>query len=136
MTILLEDQNKVDGLPGGPRALGPQKQRSARPRLEASSKGEQPSTQVKAVMFVPYTPGSVLAKKLRENEEKMGKLTKNKIKIVERTGTKIQDILRPIHGKDKIAKEQTACCALRNKEQRKTRRKIATRETLYTKQDA
>ena len=44
-------------------------------------------------MFVPFTPGSLLAKQLRENEEKLEKLTNTRIKIVERTGTKIQDLL-------------------------------------------
>ena len=46
-----------------------------------------------SVMFVPYTPGGVLAKKLRENEEKIANITKNRVKIVERTGTKLQDVL-------------------------------------------
>ena len=42
-------------------------------------------------MFVPFTPGGEIAKLLRENEEKLSKITKNKVKIVERTGIKLQD---------------------------------------------
>ena len=38
---------------------------------------------VQSVMFVPYTRGGELAKKLRENEEKVSKITKNRVKIVE-----------------------------------------------------
>ena len=56
------------------------------------NKKEQES-KIKSVMFVPFTPGSQLAKQLRENEEKLEKLTNTRIKIVERTGTKIQDLL-------------------------------------------
>ena len=44
-------------------------------------------------MFVPFTPNSELAKLLRENEEKLAKLTRMKIKIVERTGSKLLDLL-------------------------------------------
>ena len=54
-------------------------------------------------MFVPYTHGSVLIKKLRENEEKIAKFTKHKIKLVERAGIKLQDVLtksNPWKGED------------------------------------
>ena len=46
-----------------------------------------------AVMFIPYTPGSELARKLRQNEENFSKITQNKIKIIQRTGTKLVDLL-------------------------------------------
>ena len=48
---------------------------------------------VKGVLFVPHTPGSVLAKELRENEEKLFQLTGWKVKVVERSGTTLQDAL-------------------------------------------
>ena len=54
---------------------------------------QENENKIKAVMFVPYTNGSELAKRLRENEENLNKITKNRIKIVERTGTKLQDLL-------------------------------------------
>ena len=47
----------------------------------------------KAVMFAPYTAGSALTKELREAENKLGDSTGIKVKIVERCGTKIVDIL-------------------------------------------
>ena len=56
-------------------------------------KSNDQKSEIKAVMFVPFTPHSELAKMLRENEEKLVKLTGSKIKIVERTGSKIQDLL-------------------------------------------
>ena len=46
-----------------------------------------------AVMFIPYTPGSELAKLLRNNEEKIAKLTKSRLKIVERAGIKLHDMI-------------------------------------------
>ena len=46
-----------------------------------------------SVMFVPHTKNGELAKKLREAEEEMGKQTGYKIKIVEKTGKRIVDML-------------------------------------------
>ena len=53
----------------------------------------QGRTKVKAVMFVTQTKGSILAKKLRENQLEMEKMTGRRMKIVERAGEKIEDIL-------------------------------------------
>ena len=60
-----------------------------------TNKGEERRTVAKtvAVMFVPCTRGGELAKLLREAEEEQGKQTGYKIKIVERAGTKIVDML-------------------------------------------
>ena len=85
---------------------------------------------IKSVMFDPYTAGSELAKRLRENEEKLAKITNTKIKIVERTGVKLQDLLtkaNPWKGHDcetkncllcytklKTEKNQTQDCHQRN----------------------
>ena len=54
---------------------------------------EQKPIRIKAVMFVPCTVGSKLAKELRESENILSKSTGAKLKIVERCGTKIADIL-------------------------------------------
>ena len=48
---------------------------------------------VKAVLFAPYTRNSALAMKLREAEERLATLTGYKLKVVERAGTKLEDIL-------------------------------------------
>jgi hypothetical protein len=45
------------------------------------------------VMFVPYTKHSELATRLRGDEERMESMTGYKIKIVEKGGTKLVDIL-------------------------------------------
>ena len=54
---------------------------------------ETNESKIKAVMFVPYTEGGELARKLRENVENINKLTNNRVKIIERTGIELQDLL-------------------------------------------
>ena len=44
-------------------------------------------------MFLPFTVGSGLAKKLREAEEKVESLTGYRLKMVERSGMKLEDML-------------------------------------------
>ena len=76
------------------------------PNKKRGGKGpptKKSEAKIKSVMFVPYTPGSQLAKMLRENEEKLAKVTKNRMKIVERTGTQLQHVLtkaNPWKGED------------------------------------
>ena len=48
---------------------------------------------IKAAMFVLYTRGSGLAKQVGDAEEKMESRTGYKLKIVERSGTTLMDIL-------------------------------------------
>ena len=58
---------------------------------------------IKAVMFAPCTVGSQLTKELRQAENMLGESTGAKLKVVERCGTKICDILTssdPWKGKD------------------------------------
>jgi hypothetical protein len=58
---------------------------------------------VKAVMFVPYTVGSMLAKRMREAENTLQEMTGFRLKIVERSGTKLENVLAkadPWQGQD------------------------------------
>ena len=58
---------------------------------------------IKAVLTVPYTIGSGLAKEIREGEYNFEKMTGWRTKVVERTGRAIADILttsNPSRGKD------------------------------------
>ena len=50
--------------------------------------------EVISVLFVPRTPHSELAKMIREDERTISKLSGYRIKIVERCGTKLVDLLR------------------------------------------
>ena len=49
--------------------------------------------QYKSVLFVATTPGGALAKQLRQREAELNKNNKERIKIVEKGGLKIKDIL-------------------------------------------
>ena len=66
-----------------------------RQKMSRNWKAEKPpkNAKIKAVLFVPYTPGSELAKRLREAETKLNELTGYKLKVVERAGIKLQDLL-------------------------------------------
>ena len=75
------------------------------PQRSLSRKKEQGDNkiQVTSVIFVPHTRGSSLAKQLRESEEKLYSATKTRVKIVERAGVKLQEMLTqsdPWKGKD------------------------------------
>jgi hypothetical protein len=59
----------------------------------ADKKAKQRVSVVKAVMFVPYTHGSRLAKKLREAEMTLEGMTGYRLKIVERGGRRLEDML-------------------------------------------
>ena len=54
---------------------------------------ERSKTQYKSVLFVTPTPGGVLAKQLQKREEELNRNTEERIKIVEKGGLKIKDIL-------------------------------------------
>ena len=67
------------------------KRRKGQAPRQQGGKGEK--KKVKAVMFIPYTTHSELATRLRENEDKMQEMTGYSLKIVEKGGTKLVDIL-------------------------------------------
>ena len=76
------------------------KRKEYRERIESKKleKIQKDGTQMKqsdpkAVIFVPYTPNSALAKELRLVEESMESLTGTRIKIVEKTGIQLKRIL-------------------------------------------
>ena len=91
------------------------------------------SEPAKAVMFVPFTNGSELAKKLRENESNIKNITKHKIKIIERTGTKLQDLLTkadPWKGTD-CSRENCLLCFTKQKTEKLTTQDCHKRNIVY-----
>ena len=54
---------------------------------------DQPRMDTRAVIFVEHTPGSTLAKKLRDEENKMAEVTGYKIRIVEKGGDRLDRML-------------------------------------------
>ena len=45
------------------------------------------------MLFVPHTPGGILAKEMRKREDELNKFTKERIKIVEGGGIQVRNIL-------------------------------------------
>jgi hypothetical protein len=68
-------------------------------------------------MFVPYTVGSELAKRMRDAEEKWKEITGYKLKIVERAGLQLEDILHkadPWQGQD-CGRDKCLLCLTKQK---------------------
>ena len=98
------DKNQAHGLPGGPRALGTQNPKDKNITEDKKT--------IKAIMFVPFTTNGRLAKLLRDNEEKLESMTGTRLKIIERTGVKIQDMLtksNPWQGQDCLRQNCLLC---------------------------
>ena len=70
-----------------------QYQPPAKRMRKEKKKGGGGANGIKSVMFVPYTAHSELAVRLRDSEEKLEGMTGFRIKIVEKVGTKLVDIL-------------------------------------------
>ena len=75
-----------------------EKRKETMERIEEDGKekkkaGSQGQKDPKAVIFVPFTPNSALAKELREVEESMENLTGMRMKIVEKAGIQLKRIL-------------------------------------------
>ena len=86
-----------------------------------------------SVMFVPYTKGGELARRLRAAEEDLQKQTGVKIKIVERSGRKLVDILHradPWQGQD-CGRPQCLLCETKIKTEKNLRQDCTKRCIIY-----
>ena len=122
------ENKKTIGLPGGPRALGPMEKLGKDKKNEDSDKNT-----IRAVMFVPYTTNGTLAKLLRQNEEKLVELTGTKLKIVERSGTKLVDILtksNPWQGQD-CSRRNCLLCHTKVRTDKNTSQDCSKRNIVY-----
>ena len=61
--------------------------------MRESENNKTSSGQVKAVIFIPYTHNSELARLLKENELLMEKITGVRMKIEEKTGIQLENEL-------------------------------------------
>ena len=68
-------------------------ERERKPRVRKEEKKRKQQSSVKAVISVPYTPNSELARRLKENEKMMEKMTGLKIKIEEKIGIQLEKVL-------------------------------------------
>ena len=97
------------------------------------TKNPHKNEQVKTVMFVPYTEGSELAKRLREAEQKIQDMTGYRLKIVERAGTKLQDTLTkadPWQGMS-CNRERCLLCSTKEKTGKNTTQDCTRRSLVY-----
>ena len=89
-------------------------------RRQKTGTGEEKGKErnrIVAVMFVPYTPKGELARRMREVETDMEKHTGIKLKIVERSGTKLIDLIHkadPWEGQD-CGRDKCILCETKQK---------------------
>jgi hypothetical protein len=95
-----------------------QKKKENRERLDKEKKKQSAGDtekkwgDPKAVMFIPYTPNSELAKELRKVEDMMEAMSGMRIKIVEKTGVQLKRILvktNPWAGTDGLREDCLPC---------------------------
>jgi hypothetical protein len=88
---------------------------------------------VKAVMFVPFTKHSELANRLRDNEEKMESMSGYRMKIVERGGSKLVDMLHkanPWAGED-CQRDRCLLCSTKKDEGKENSQDCKRRNCVY-----
>ena len=118
----------------------PTKRRRGKQQQGAGKKEDDKSKdkpKVKAVMFVPFTKHSELANRLRDNEEKMESMSGYRMKVVERGGSKLVDLLHkanPWAGGTAIETDVSSVTP-RRKRERQTARTVR-KETVCTKRHA
>ena len=84
-------------------------------------------------MFVPHTVESGLAKLLREMEYKMEEMTGNRLKIVETSGEKLEDLLTSsnIWKGQECGRDQCLLCETKTYTGKKMRQECDRRNLVY-----
>ena len=88
---------------------------------------------IKSVVFIPHTKNSMLAKELRTKELEIQKVTGNRIKIVEKSGNKLEDILTgsdPWKGAD-CGRNNCFLCNTKNLTGKNLKKDCTKRNILY-----
>ena len=96
--LVTGDVHKGPGLAQGPSKASISKEVTMGDRQPCKEQSQDRKTgqqgRIEAVMFLPHTPGGVLAKKLQEKEDTLVKLHKiGRVKMIERGGRRLKDIL-------------------------------------------
>ena len=95
--------------------------------------GKQKQSQVLALLFVPHTVGSKLAKELSEHKEDLERITGHRVKIVERAGNKLEDVLvesNPWKGID-CARDDCMMCETKQATSRNLKQSCSKRNATY-----
>ena len=118
-----EHPKKVKVVENNPTVRKLRKHRFARKKKE----------NVKTVIFVPHTRGSGLAKDLRKSEEKIKEVTGDAIKVVEKSGRKLEDILAgkdPWKGRD-CGRQNCFLCSTKTLTGKQLNKDCTKRNILY-----
>ena len=111
----------------------PQQPQAKRRRKGKMANGKGGSKEIKSVMFIPYTAHSELATRMRENEEMMKEMTGYRIKIVEKTGVKLVDMLHranPWAGEE-CGRNRCLLCETKKREGKKNSQDCHKRNCVY-----
>ena len=87
-------------------------------RGELEKRGKKDPYTPSAILFVPRTKGGELARRLREKEVEIGKISLQRVKIVEGNGEKLENILTNTDpfGDEKYSRENCLTCKIDNKD--------------------
>ena len=102
------------------RSQGDNKKTTGRRKEKQPCKSKS-AAKVRSLLFVPYTEGGELARRLREEEEKLADVTGYKVKIVERAGQPVKRILHksnPWEGEDCGREKCLLCISQSGKEEK------------------
>ena len=104
------------------------KEKKGKPKEEVEGEAR-----IKAVLFAPFTPIGELAKELRLAEVKLAELTGYKLKVVERAGTRLEDLLTksdPWQGSDCL-REKCLMCKTKAKTGKNKTQSCSKRSLVY-----
>ena len=104
-----------------------------RRKRKGTSKEDEEHPQIKSVIFVPHTRDSLLARELRLKETEMFKVTGDRIKVVEKAGNKLEDILTrrdPWKGAD-CGRQNCFPCSTKNITGKDKNKDCSKRNILY-----
>ena len=104
-----------------------------RRKLDNGREKKREEGRIVSVMFVPYTVGGELARRLKEVENHLGEQTGVKIKIVEKVGNKLVDMLHqsdPWQGTD-CQREHCLPCRTKAKTEKDLRKDCTRRSVVY-----
>ena len=102
-------------------------------RKKGSEEEKEEDSRIVSVLFIPYTPGGELTRRLRAAEEDMARQTGIKIKIVEKAGTKLVDLLHksdPWQGAD-CRRENCLLCRTKIATEKDERQDCTQRSIVY-----
>ena len=94
------------------------RKRKRKTRKEKESEADR-DTKIQAVMFIQHTPYSEMAKRMRKKLESLEKLGQFKIKLVERAGNKVVDVLHKSDAWSMMDCEREDCLICKTETSRK-----------------